>query len=401
MYLILLLTLAQTPEQEVKNLENDSYIVRILAEENLVKLGEKARPELTKALNSDSAEVRLRAEKIINILNLEDIWDASTVTYNGPYDIKLQQAFNATKNTIAINSNIEMLKNKLEFNYQKKPFWEALDDFCLKTKSHYNFDVYEDRLDIHPEYVHRPRSYCGAFVTSLNSATRKFSEEYNYHVKKSDISHDFNLRFNVEWENRITVLAYKTPAIITAEVAGKNYGIGVRDSNWTAIGAYRAGQVETSVPLRPLPSSIEKIDLLHIKWGFLVSANPVTLILDAEKGKIEDKNLEVILKKVEESKDFYIVQLDLLSDCLFNNEIIYKNIENTKISVKMYNDSGECFSHTKSFSLKDGLVRFDGKFIRKENSAAPLKLEVTYHSIISNKDLDFIFKDIAFPNKNW
>lgn len=395
--------LAQTPEQEIENLKNDSYVVREVACEKLLKLGETARPALKQALASESSEVKLRAAEIIKTLDVEAIWGSSKVTYIGNYNESLlEESFNAAGNTIDLNNTVlqhlELRKLSPNFNYQTVPFWEALDDFCLKTNTHYYNNFHNDqKKEFSVGYRKQPRAYSGSFKISLQSAVRRFSEEYDY-SGKSEITHDFKIKMQSEWEYHANILAYKNPIIIKAEVGGNNYAIGSKETLWHPLNANRTRTIGADVMVRPIPSSAKKIDLLHVKWEFFASTGPKKLDLDIEDGKIEDDNLEVNIRKLEVDSTVYVLDMDFQSDYLFVDNT---NSFSSVIDVKMFDKEDKEFPlHSQGFNLEGGILKYNGRFLKNETNE-PFRLQITYDSLYSTRELDFIFKDVAFPSKNW
>lgn len=404
MYLLLFVLLAQTPEQEVENLNHESYVVRDIACERLLKLGEEARPALKKATSSEIAEVRLRAEKLLEDLDLEAIWSSSKVNYSGDYNRQLlEKAFNANGEEIVLNAtvlqNLETSRLNPKFNYQSANFWEALDDLCLKTNSYYYHNFHNNQQkEFSVGYRKQPKAYSGSFKASIISAVRRFTEEYDYGENKSSITHDFKIKIRSEWENHANILSYKTPTIVTARVGKNNYAMGPKDNSWNSIHVNNATRcLETDVLIKPIPSSAEKIDLLHVKWEFFASTGPKTLQVDIKTGNAEDDNLEVTIKKLSVDANVYNLELDFESLYLFA-----ENPNNfSGISVKMFDKkNNEIVLHSHGFNVESGILKFNGRFVKNENDE-PLKLEVKYDSLYCSKTLDFIFKDVVFPSKSW
>jgi hypothetical protein len=402
MYLILFALLAQTPEQEVENLEHDSYVVRDLASEKLLKFGAAARPALEKAISSETPEVKLRAKKILDSLNIEAIWDSSKVTYVGDYNASdLEKSFNLTGNEIKLNETIsqqvEVKKLYPKFNYQAVPFWVALDDFCSKTDSFYSDFNGNHNSSFFVGYVKRPKAYSGSFKATLLSSMRRFYEEYDYHDNRSEITHDFKFRLQTEWECHAKILAYKNPRVIAVEVDGRNYAVGPKENSWNSINGM-GRNIGADIAIRPLPSSAKKIDFLHIKWGFFASTGTRTFDVNVEKGIAEDNNLEArIVKLTVDSGKVYTLEMEILSNYLLENPNGFDKI----ISIKMFDkENNELPPHSQIFGVEEGFLKFSGKFLEKETTK-PYRLEVTYDSLYSKRELDFIFKDVAFPNKSW
>jgi hypothetical protein len=408
MYLILFVLLAQTPEQEVENLNHESYVVRNLACERLTKLGESARPALKQAIASEVPEVKLRAEKILKILDVEAIWDSSRVSYVGDYDKKLlEQAFNASGEQIVLNDtilqHITLSQLKSKFNYQAAPFWPALDDLCLKTNSYYYHNFHNNQQkEFSSGYRKEPKAYSGSFKVSVISAVRRFSEEYNYGDSKSQITHDFKIKFRSEWENHANVLGYKNPIVVAAQIGKNNYAIGSTETLWHSINSYNVNRcLETDVLIKPFPSSAEKIDLLHVKWEFFASTGPKKLDLNIKTGMVDDANLEAIVKKLTADAGVYVLDLDFFSSYLFaESPLNFSGV----IHVKMFDkDDNEFSLHSQGFNVEGGVLKFNGRFLKNEKNESnePFRLEITYDSLYCARSLDFIFKDVAFPRKNW
>ena len=63
----------------IRQLGSDSFAGRQQAEDELARLGVATREQLEQAIESNDAEVRLRAE-LLRKLQLDQLWQASTVT---------------------------------------------------------------------------------------------------------------------------------------------------------------------------------------------------------------------------------------------------------------------------------------------------------------------------------
>ena len=144
--------LRQSVETYLKQLDSSKLSERVQAERSLLDLGPESLlylppPELTPSVSVREAVKRIRVQ--LERRAARDSAQASFVKLSGELTLPsiLKEITAQTRNRIELTSELsEMTNQKLQVDYDNRPFWECLDDICQKMKLVSTFDSQQNVL---------------------------------------------------------------------------------------------------------------------------------------------------------------------------------------------------------------------------------------------------------------
>ena len=146
----------------VRELGSSDFTRRRAADDELQRLGAQGRQQLEAALDDPDVEVRLRARRLLDGLQLEALWAAGRVDVkaSGQQASKVLQAIaEQTGNHVHVGDPYGNFSEKvLETDYTSTSYWEAIDDICRRTDNRIR-----PHYDMHTPGVVASAGDCGAF----------------------------------------------------------------------------------------------------------------------------------------------------------------------------------------------------------------------------------------------
>lgn len=392
----------------VNDLGAQSYQQRMLADEQLAKLGSAARGELEKAAASDKPEVRLRAKELLRRLAAEELWQAGKFQYtaaSAPASAAVEALVKQTGNHVLLGDQYGNFDDKpIEAMYGNGEFWPAIDDICRRTGNRLrpHFDPREPGMVLSVGKPGQyPTAYAGPIRAQILSARRAFSEELDYEAAHSDKSHTFQVNLQMIWEDRFRLTAYRSQAELVSAIT--NVGTNVASTQPSTAGWNIAGggarQLTMTLRLHPPATAATKFDTLTLKWGLIAVGEMATLEVDELTAATPHYQDDVELRV--ESMDFGPGQRCELSLLLLREVMIGDPQEAffQENEVELIDQSGVPFrkqAQTNSFD-SDG-ARMKLTFVGEGAESKPTKLKFAYPRVRSQRDVLITFRDVPLPN---
>ncbi|HEY5313478.1 MAG TPA: hypothetical protein VIK18_13215, partial [Pirellulales bacterium] len=270
----------------IKQLGSESFADRTVATNELEKLGPTARQELTVAARDPDPEVRLHAKDLLVRLDLRDLWAGSQASCpSAPISASklLASIGQQTGNHLLLGDQYGTFhEHEMSIQPGQQPFWPLVDRICLASGNRVrpHFDPHQPGLVVvSGDPGKYPVAYAGPIRGQFTTARRNFSEELSYETDESDVSHLFQLKLQLAWEDRFHLVAYRSqPAVVTATTPqGAQLPLAAGNAaTWTVTGAGER-QISTTLQLQPPPTAARELDTLVLRWGLIAVGNMATL----------------------------------------------------------------------------------------------------------------------------
>ena len=390
----------------VKKLGARSFVERSAADAELTRLGSAAREQLEGALESDDAEVRLRANELLRRLTSAELWKASWVEMSGeaaPASELLKSISEQTGNRLLVGDQYGSFHDKkLEVSYGGGPFWEVMDDVCRRSENHVR-PHYDTR---HPGLVivagargANPVAYAGPVRAQVTSARRVYIEELDYSNGASEETHTFQINMQMIWEDRFRLVAYRSqPSLLMART---DTGVELSatqpsSSGWNVAGA-GTRQLSMNLRLHPPPTDAATLEELRLGWGLIAVGDMATLELDDfETGKAHRQDdLELTITHWEQQGTRHEVKLLCARDLVIPEpkEIVYH--EN---HVELFDEGGNAFRlQGQTNRLTDGGAELKLTFTADSAERKAARLRFSYPRIRSEHELEIAFDGVPLP----
>jgi hypothetical protein len=392
----------------VRALGHDDYRIRASADEQLAKLGGKAKEQLAKAEADPDPEVRLRARELLKQIKIDELWQAGRFEF-----LDVDKAASQAIAAIAGQTGNHILLGDQYGNFEDKPlttklaaaeYWPALDEICRHTgnKLRQHYDTREPALVVTAgEHGKFPIAYSGPIRAQITSAKRAYSEEIDFETAKSERSHTFQLGLQMMWEDRFHLIAYRSqPELVLArtdagtEIAAVQPGT----TGWNVAGG-GTRQLTMTLKLHPPATAASKLETLTLKWGVIAVGDMATLTIDDledRKPHFQD-DVELRIEQVELSGTqrcelgLLVLRNLVLSDPqeAFFQECEVELLDQNKTP---YRKQGQNNSYE-----SDG-ARMKLSFVGESAESKPTSLRFTYPRIRSQRDVVITFKDVPLPN---
>jgi len=299
--------------QLVRELNDDELTVRDSAEQKLVKLG----PDTLSLLPEESQ--RMPAEQVQRLARVRQALlkaqatagaQASLVTLkldNVPAAEVLAEIAKQTGNKIVnhLGAEPEGGKTKISVDFEKKPFWQALDDVLDQSKlTLYSFSN-DGSLSVADRPPGRlPRSAKVAYSGPFRLEPTRFEA---LSMLSNPEQRSLKLFFEVAWEPRLAPIAVSQP-LDQVQVAFDKQPEKTLEAAGEIENAVTEGTpvVEVMIPLPSPPRKIEKISKLKGRLNVLMPTPQESFRFD----QLPVANNKREFKKIEQRKGKVVVTLD-------------------------------------------------------------------------------------------
>jgi hypothetical protein len=404
---------ANTPPSEprvarlVRELGAPEYARRRQADDELKQLGRAGREELQKALTHADVEVRLRAKKLLEKIDLDDLFGSPAVNYQAqsePASKVLAALAARSGNHIHVGDPYGAFAEKtLDVDYSQMTYWEALDDLCGQTGNRIrpHYDLHTPGIVVSagapPKF---PRAYGGPVRAQITSARRVFIEELNYEEQKAELTHSFQINLQFTWEDRFRVVGYATGPELVEGVTDNHVIISATQPSASGWNATTRGmrQVTASMKLNPVPVSATKFDVFSIRWGLIAVGDPAVVELAdpaAEKTAAQD-DLALRVDSIDKQPGAKcLLTLSVMRDLALPDphEVVFQEYE-----VELLDAAGRAFrQQSMTPSLSDRGVQLKAAFIGDSPDSEPKVLKLRYPRLRARRDVVLTFRDVPLP----
>jgi hypothetical protein len=392
----------------VRNLGADDYLLRTRADEHLAKLGAAAKAELLRAAGDANPEVRLRAKELLKRLKIEELWQAARFEYAAtekPASEAVTALGEQTGNHVVLGDQYGTFEDKpLDVKFTPGEFWPAIDELCRRTGNRLrpHYDSRQPGIVLTAGEPGRfPIAYAGPIRAQITSARRAFSEELDYETAKSDKTHTFQLNFQMMWEDRFRLTAYRAqPELV---VARTDQGTTIASTQPSVSGWNVAGsgtrQLTMNMRLHPPATSAAKLDVLTLKWGLTAVGDMAELCIDDLNAKTPfyQDDVEVQIEEFDASiaqrceLSLLVVRDAVATDA---QEAFFQECEWELVDQRgnLYRKQGQ--TNTRD---EDG-ARIKLTFVGESPESRPKSLKLHYPRIRSQRDVILTFRDVQLPH---
>ena len=391
----------------IEKLSASDYQERAAAVAELTELGSATKEQLTAALSSKDAEVRLRAADLLTRLEVEELWGAKRL------DLPQQQT--------TVSEMLELLA-KLSGNHimagerygsfeeadlklQPEPatFWQALDLLCRQSGNHVR-PHYNPRqpglVVVSGKIGKQPVAHAGPLRAQITSAKRVFNEELDYETGKSEITHTFQMHTQVIWEDRFRLVAYRSQPEVVSAVTNSGELLEAEEIETPAWNVASPGirQLSSGLRLSPPLRSAKSLKELTLRWeliavGSMQEMDMTNLQPDTRK---RQDNAELLLEKIEERPGGRYIFTVMVSRDLATPELQDALLHENEL--ELYDASGQAFNHHgETNSLVDRGVRMTVTFQAPQSDVKPHQLKLRYPRIRTQRSAEIVFTDVPLP----
>lgn len=391
----------------VKELGARDFGTRVRAEGELSKLGSQSRAELEKALGDKDPEVRLRAERLLEQLKLDELWAPSRVTLHAvgekASDVLLQLAAQSGNHIHVGDPYGTFAEAKIDVNYAGVNYWEAVDDVCRQTKNRLrpHYDMHTPGVVVSSGSPGKyPRAYAGPVRALVTSAKRQFIEEIKYEDETSELTHTFHVNLQFNWEDRFQMVGYATQPELVEGVTDNHVVISAAQPAGGGWNATSRGlrQVTASLKLNPIPVSATELSVFTIRWGLIAVGEPATLEMSPVESKQvhSQDDVAVRVESMEtQSAGKYVVTLVIRRDLAMPDpyEIVFREYE-----AELVDDDGRPFRvQSQSPALTERGVQLRVTFHGESPDSKPKTLKLHYPRLRARRDVHLTFRHVPLP----
>jgi len=392
----------------LRRLADDDYLSRIAADEQLAKLGGVARAELERAASDPDPEVRLRAKELLKRLKVEALWQAATFRHSGvarPASEVVAALSEQSGNRIVLGDQYGVFDDKpIDVRFEPGEFWPAIDEICKLTQNRLrpHYDSRQPGLVLtsgNPgEY---PIAYAGPVRAQITSARRAYSEDYDYELGRSDVTHTFQLNFQMTWENRFRLTAYRAqPELVSARtergtpIAATQPSV----SGWNVAGS-GTRQLTMNMRLQPPAVASGSLETLTLKWGLIAVGDMADLTIDDLRTRTPHYQDDVELRV--EEVDASTVQRCEISLLVIRDMILADPQEAffQECEWELVDQHGVPFRRQGQTNSRDeDGARIKLTFAGDRADSRPHRLKFSYPRIRSQRDVLLTFRNVKLPN---
>ena len=293
----------------IRDLGAESYERRTAAGASLQQVLPDARKQLLQAAKSRDPEIRLRAQSLLHSLEVEDVWRAGHVKLEKSSGLASDMVLaiaEQTGNKIALGDNYDSFNDVNVKLSQEGDVWPLLDSLCRQSRNrvrpHYGTSR-SGLVLVNRPLGNYPVAYSGPIRTQIITAQRIFREDLDYEKSKSEISHTFQFKLLMSWEDRFQLVAYRPNLELLQAVTDTGAVVRLErsdDPDWHV--ADRGDRnMATLLHLQPPAANAAKLKRLQLGWDLIAIGQPERLVvgqLDSSKPHRQD-DLAIIVNKVE------------------------------------------------------------------------------------------------------
>lgn len=392
----------------IRRLAADDYLTRVRAGEHLAKLGAAARAELEQAAADPNPEVRLRAKELLKRLKVEALWQAGSFSYSAA-------GKNASEAIVALgeqSGNHVLLGDQygafddkpIDVAFVRGEFWPALDEICRRTNNRLrpHYDSRQPGLVLTAGDPGRyPTAYAGPVRAQITSARRSYSEDLDYEADRSDVTHTFQVNFQMTWEDRFRLIAYRAqPELVLARTDAGTTIASTQPSvsGWNVAGG-GTRQLTMNLRLHPPAVAATKLETLTLKWGLIAVGDMAELRIDdlSARTPIYQDDVELRIEECEAATGqrcelTALVVRDLIP--ADPHEAFFQECE-----WELLDQNGVAFrKQGQTNSRDDDGARIKLTFAGEGFDSRPTSLKFVYPRIRSQRDIELTFRDVRLPN---
>jgi hypothetical protein len=398
------------PEPRVARLIRDlgaqDYAVRQQANAQLASLGSVTRAQLERALLDKDLEVRLRARRLLDQLELEELWQPAIVEYQAegePASKILAALADQSGNHIHIGDPYgNFSEKKLDADFAGISYWQAVDDICNRAGNRIrpHYDMHTPGIVVSagtpPKY---PRAYRGPVRGQITDARRTFIEELNYEQHEGELTNTFQIDLKFSWEDRFRIVGYATQPTLVEAVTDNHVVCSAAQPTGGGWNATTRGlrQVTAKLKLNPVPISAKAFDVFTIRWGLIAVGQPAVLEmkdLDTKQTYAQD-DLAARIVSIDKSSSNYTMTLVVTRDLAMPEprEVVFQEYQ-----LEIFDADGRKFRvHSQSPSLSDRGVQLKLKLAGESPDSKPVSLKLHYPRLRARRDLELTFRNVPLP----
>jgi hypothetical protein len=392
----------------LRRLADDDYLSRVRADEELAKLGPAAKTALEKAAGDSNPEVRLRAKELLKRLKIEELWQPGSFRYvesGKPASAAVAALAEQSGNHVLLGDQYGAFDDKpIDVRFEAGAFWPALDEICRLTGNRLrpHYDSRQPGLVLTSgEPGKYPVAYSGPVRAQITSARRAYSEDLDYEAARSDVTHTFQINFQMTWEDRFRLTAYRAqPELVLAQTdAGANIASTQPSvSGWNVAGS-GTRQLTMNMRLHPPAVAATKLDTLTLKWGLIAVGDMAVLQIDdlAASGPYYQDDVELRIEELDVSAP----QRCEISALVIRDMIPADPQEAffQECDWELLDQNGAAFrKQGQTNGRDDDGARVKLTFVGETPESKPKSLRFTYPRIRSQRDVLLTFKDVRLPN---
>ncbi len=390
----------------IQELGAGDYTVRQRANDELSRLGDVTREQLEAALQHADVEVRLRANRLLDEIKLEALWQPAIVDYRATDQAAskiLTALAEQSGNHVHIGDPYGNFSEKsLDVDFTGVSYWQAVDDVCdqagNRIRPHY--DMHTPGIVVSagtpPKY---PRAYSGPVRAEITTAKRTFIEELGYEQRKAELTHSFLISLRFSWEDRFKIVGYATQPSLVEAVTDNHVVCSAAQPSSGGWNATTRGlrQVTANLKLNPVPISAQAFDVLTIRWGLIAVGEPAVLAIDTLEPNqtFAQDDVAARILELEKSSSKYTLTLAITRDLAMPEprEVVFQEYH-----VDVFDADGRKFRvHSQSPSLSDRGVQLKLKLAGESPDSEPTSLKLHYPRLRARRDVELTFRNVPLP----
>ncbi|HEY2894970.1 MAG TPA: hypothetical protein VGJ16_12175 [Pirellulales bacterium] len=391
----------------VRDLGSASFVERQSAEDQLLRLGNQTRAELQQALESSDVEVRLRAARLLERIELEEIWSpgrVDLVSRGEPASKILLALANQTGNHVHVGDPYGNFSDRpLDVEYRGCTYWEAIDDVCSRSvnrvRPHYDMHT-PGVVASAGEPGEFPRAYGGPLRAQITAARRLFVEDLSYEDGKAELAHSFQFGLQLTWEDRFRLVGYCVQPELVEAVTNNGLRVSSAQSGGNVWNSTTKGlrQLTATLKLNPISVTAESLDVLKIKWSIVAAGKPATLSIESpEPGRsYAQDDLAARIDSLErQSPSKYLLNLTVIRDMALPepHEILFQEYE-----AELIDAAGRPFrAQGQAYALTDRGVQLKLTFLGESQDSAPASIRLHYPRMRARREVELVFRDVPLP----
>jgi len=391
----------------IRNLADTNFSNRQAADDELAGLGSQTRNQLQQALKHDDVEVRLRAKRLLDRLDLEQLWAGSRIeitAHDQQASKVLASLAEQSGNHVHIGDPYGSFnEKKLDIDYHDTPYWQVIDELCQKTgnRARPHYDMHTPGIVVSAGTPGNfPRAYAGPVRAQITTARRMFIEELSYEESKAELTHSFQCTLQLTWEDRFRIVGYATQPELVEAVTDNHAIVSATQpgsSGWSAT-SRGLRQVTGSLKLNPVPISAKKLDTFQIKWGLIAMGEPATLEINQpqEDQSYAQDDVSLRVEGIEwQSASKYIVTVGVVRDMALPEpaEVLFQEYE-----LEVVDAEGRAFrTQNQAHAITDKGVQLKLTVIGDSAESKPQSLKLRYPRLRAKRDVVLTFRDVPLP----